>query len=180
MQLTEALEPEQQAAELILPTKHALDGVEAFLEYVSTEQRSPTAFGRFPASRIGIDIGHHAAVEDRLPILSAIVYAVEADNRSLKVKTNKTGYPHHVRQGRAQERRFIVVARSRDKRRDDIAIPVAEGDDLIALDLLVRVEADVVAALIATSRKLVWRSLSTTVMKMTSKQPPACHRRKAP
>ena len=37
MQLTEALEPEQQAAELILPTKHALDGVEAFLEYVSTE-----------------------------------------------------------------------------------------------------------------------------------------------
>ena len=73
-----------------------------------------------------------------------------------------------------------MVARSRDKRRDDIAIPVAEGDDLIALDLLVRVEADVVAALIATSRKLVWRSLSTTVMKMTSKQPPACHRRKAP
>jgi hypothetical protein len=31
-----------------------------------------------------------------------------------------------------------VVARSRNKRRDDIAIPVAEGDYLIALDLLVQ------------------------------------------
>ena len=123
-----------------------------FLEYVRTEQRFPTAFGRFPASGIGIDIGHHAAVEDRLPILSAIVYAVQADNRSLKVKTNKTGYPHHARQGRAQERQFIVVARSRDKRRDDIAISVAEGDDLIALDLLVSVEADVVAALFRSRR----------------------------
>ena len=60
-----------------------------------------------------------------------------------------------------------MVARSRDKRRDDIAIPVAEGDYLIALDLLVCVEADVVAALFAavvvlspwmivTSRRLVW------------------------
>jgi hypothetical protein len=40
-----------------------------------------------------------------------------------------------------------VVPRSRDKRRDDIAIAVAEGHDLIALDLLVSVEADVVATL---------------------------------
>ena len=38
-----------------------------------------------------------------------------------------------------------MVAGSRDKRRDDIAIPVAEGNDLIALDLLMPVEADVVA-----------------------------------
>ena len=38
-----------------------------------------------------------------------------------------------------------MVAGSRDKRRDDIAIPVTKGDDLIALDLLVSVEADVVA-----------------------------------
>jgi len=45
-----------------------------------------------------------------------------------------------------------VVARSRDKRRDDIAIPVAEGDYLIALDLLVCVEADVVAALFRRRR----------------------------
>jgi hypothetical protein len=56
MQLTEALEPKQQTAELILPTKHALNGIKAFLEYVSIEQRFPAAFDKLPASGIGIDI----------------------------------------------------------------------------------------------------------------------------
>src|SRR5271166_635138 len=146
MKLAETLESEKQAAELILPTKHALDGIEAFLEYVSIEQRLPATFGEFPASGIGIDIGNHAAVEDRLPVLPAIVGAVQADNRSLKVKANRTGCPHHVWQGCPQEWRFVVISGSRDKRRDDIAVPVTEGYDLIAFDLLVSVEADVVAS----------------------------------
>jgi hypothetical protein len=74
--MTETLEPQEQSAELVLPTKHALNGIETFLEYVSTEKRFPAALGGFPASGIGIDIGHHAAVEDRLPVLPAIVNAV--------------------------------------------------------------------------------------------------------
>jgi hypothetical protein len=77
--------------ELIFPTKHALNGIEAFLEYVSIEQRFPAPLGRFPASGIGMDIGHHAAIEDRLPILPAIVTTVQADDRSLKLKTNRPG-----------------------------------------------------------------------------------------
>src|SRR3984893_8137129 len=145
MQLTEPLEPEQQAAELILPTKHALNCIEAFLEYCSIEQWFPATFDEFPASGIGIDVGNHAAVEDRLPVPPAIVNAIQADDRSLKVKASGTGGPHHVWQRRAKQRRFVVITGSRDKRRDDIAVPVAEGDDLIALDLLVSVEADVVA-----------------------------------
>ena len=48
-----------------------------------------------------------------------------------------------------------MVPRSRDKRRDDIAISVAEGDDLIAFDLLVSVEADVVAALFRRRRRAI-------------------------
>ena len=63
----------------------------------------------------------------------------------MQVDANGTGYSCHDRQGVAQERRFIVVAGSRDKRRNDIAIPVAEGNDLIALDPLVSVEPDIVA-----------------------------------
>jgi hypothetical protein len=47
MQLTEALEPQQQAAELILPAKHALDGIKAFFEYVSIEQQFPATLGGF-------------------------------------------------------------------------------------------------------------------------------------
>src|ERR1700681_3726274 len=84
MQLTEPLESEQQAAELILPTKHALNGIEAFLEYVGVEQWFPATFGEFPASGIGIDVGNHAAVEDRLPVPPAIVNAIQADDRSLR------------------------------------------------------------------------------------------------
>ena len=137
MQLvTDALEPEQQAAaELILPIKYALDGIEGFLEYVSIEQRFPATLGKLPASGIGIDVGDHAAVEESLalPILPAIVDAIQTDDGSLKVQTNRTGHSHHVWQGRSQERRFVVkFPGSRDKRRHDIAIPVAEGDYLIA------------------------------------------------
>jgi hypothetical protein len=98
---------------------------------------------------IGIDVGHHAAVEDRLRILPAIVDPIQADNCSTQVDTNGTGYSCHDRQCVAEKRRFIVVAGSRDKWRDDIAIPVAEGNDLIALDLLMPVEADVVAPFFA-------------------------------
>src|ERR1700728_1187365 len=140
---TEALEPEQQATELILPAKHALNGIETFLEYVGIEKRLPATFGEFPASGIGIDIEHHAAVEDRLPILPAIINPIQAYNCSMQVYANGTGYACHDRQGVAQKRRFIMVAGSRNKRRDDIAIPVAEGNRLVALDLLVSVEADV-------------------------------------
>ena len=45
-----------------------------------------------------------------------------------------------------------MVPGSRDKRRDDIVISVAEGDDLIAFDLLVSVKANVVAALFRSRR----------------------------
>ena len=109
----------------------------------------------FPASRIGIDIGYHTAIEDRLPVLPTIVNAVQADDRSLKVKAYRAGYLHYTWQRRPQEWRFTVVPRSRDKRRDDIAIAVAEGHDLIAFDLLVPVETDVVAALFCCRRRAI-------------------------
>src|SRR3982074_1111446 len=110
--MTEAFKAKQQAAELILPTQHALNGIEAFLEYVSIEQWFPATFGEFPASGIGIDIGHHAAVEDRLSILSAIVNAVQTDNRSLKINASRTGHAHHVWQRRAKQWRFVVITGS--------------------------------------------------------------------
>ena len=84
-----------------------------------------------------------------------------------------------------------MVPRSRDKCRDDIAIPVAEGDDLIAFDLLVSVEADIVASLFRGRRRAIamdnahvekarLMELQYHGRKMISKQPSACHRRKAP
>src|SRR3979490_1506170 len=125
--MTEAFKAKQQAAELILPTKHALNGIEAFLEYCSTEQWLPAAFGELSASGIGVDVGTHAAAEDRLPVLPAIVNAIQADDRALKVKASGTGGPHHIWQRRAKQWRFVMITGSGDKRRDDIAVPVAKG-----------------------------------------------------
>ena len=48
MQLAEAFEPEQQAAEFVLPTKHALNGVEPFLEDRHVEKWLAAAFGGLP------------------------------------------------------------------------------------------------------------------------------------
>src|ERR1700760_541631 len=155
MSLTEALKPQQQAAKLIFPTKHTLNGVEAFLEDVSIEQRFPAPLHGFPAPGIGIDVGHHAAVEDRLPVLPAIVTTVQADDRSTKVKADRTRYSHHVWQGCTQKWRLTVVPGSGDKWRDDVAVAVAEGHDLIAFDLLVAVETDVVATLLRRCRGAV-------------------------
>ena len=61
----------------------------------------------------------------------------------------------HQRQGFSQERRFIAIAWRRNKRRDDIAIAIAEGDDLVAFDLLVPAEPDVVAAFLRRCRRTI-------------------------
>ena len=55
-------------------------------------------------------------------------------------------------EGFAQQRRFIAIARRRNKRRDHIAIAIAEGDDLVAFHLLVTAETSVVAAFLRRGR----------------------------
>ena len=61
----------------------------------------------------------------------------------------------HQRQGFSQERRFIAIAWCRNKRRDDITIAIAEGDDFVAFDLLVAAETDVVAAFLRRCRRTI-------------------------
>jgi len=148
MQAAETFEPEQQAAEFVLPPKHTLNGVEPLLEDRLVEDWFAAAFGEFPAPGIRVDVWHHAAVEDRLPVTRAIVNAVQADNRFLKVNADGAGHSRHVWQGRAKQWRFVTIAGSGDKRRDDIAVPITKSDDVITLDLLVSVESDVVTALL--------------------------------
>ena len=48
MQLAETFKPEQQAAEFVLPTKHALNGVKPFLEDLRVEKWLAAAFGGSP------------------------------------------------------------------------------------------------------------------------------------
>ena len=136
MQLAYALKPEQQATELILPTKHALDRIEPLFENDRIEQRLAASFGRFPTPRIGVDVRDHAAIEDRFAVLAAIIDAIQADDRPLEVKANRLGDTRHQRQRFPQHRRFIAIAGGGDKWRDHIAIAVTESDDLIAFIFL--------------------------------------------
>jgi len=53
--------------------------------------------------------------------------------------------------GRAS-RNSIAIARRRNKRRDHIAIAIAEGDDLVAFHLLVTAETNIVAAFLRRGR----------------------------
>ena len=57
MQLAEAFEPEQQAAEFVLPAKHTLNGVEPFLEDRRVEKWLTAAFGGLPVPGIRLDVG---------------------------------------------------------------------------------------------------------------------------
>ena len=60
------------------------------------KQRLAAALGRFAASGIGVDVRNHAAIENCLPIEPAIVDAVQAHNRPLKLKANRLGNAHHL------------------------------------------------------------------------------------
>jgi hypothetical protein len=73
----------------------------------------------------------------------------------LKLKANRLGNAHYHWQSVAQPWRLIPVTRSSNKRRDDVAIAVAEGHDLVAFDLLVPAKSDVVAAFLRCCRRAV-------------------------
>ena len=145
MQLTYALKPKQKAAELILPTEHPLNRIEPLLEYGSVEERLAASLGDFSATRIGVDVGDHAAIENGFAVLPAIIDAIQADDGSLEVKANRMGNACHLRQGFAQQRRFIAIAGCCNKWCDHITIAVAESDDLIAFHFLMAAEPNVVA-----------------------------------
>ena len=155
MQLTYALKPKQKAAELILPTEHPLNRIEPLFEYGSVEERLAASLGDFSPTRIGVNVGYHAAIENGFAVLPAIIDAIQADDGSLEVKANRMGNACHLRQRCAQQRRFIAIAGCCNKWCDHIAIAIAESDDLVAFDLLVPAETDVVAAFLRRCRRTI-------------------------
>jgi hypothetical protein len=51
----------RNGADLLLQTKHTLNGVEPFLEDRRIEKWLAAAFGGLPVSGIGVNVRHHAA-----------------------------------------------------------------------------------------------------------------------
>ena len=132
MQLAEAIESKQQAPELIFPAKHPLNGIEPLFKNGGIEQGLAASLGGFSTTGIRIDIGNHPAIENGLSVSPTIVDAIQADDGSLKVNADRSGDARHQWQGFAQERRLITIAGCWNKRRNHIAMPIAEGDDLVA------------------------------------------------
>src|ERR1700728_4456436 len=97
MQLAEAFEPEQQAAEFVLPAKHTFNGGEPFLEDRRVEKWLAPALGGLPGSCIRADVRHHAAIENRLAVTRAIVNAIQAHDRAAKIEADGTRDPRHLR-----------------------------------------------------------------------------------
>ena len=148
VQFADALEAQQQATELVFPGEDPLDGAKALFEDGGIEERLAPASGFLPAAGIGVDVGRHAAIEDGLAVGPAVVDAVQADDAAVQGEADGTGHARELR-------RFVAVARCGHERRDHIAVAVAESDDLVALDLLVAAETEVVAALLGGRRRAV-------------------------
>jgi len=83
VQLTEAIESKQQAAELIFPAEHTLDGVEPLFENGGVEKRFAASLGGFSTAGIRVDIWDHPAIENGFTVSPAIIDAIQAHNGSL-------------------------------------------------------------------------------------------------
>jgi hypothetical protein len=80
VQPADTLETQQWPPELVLRGKHPLDRPEALFEDGRLEDRLAAPLGLLSAARIWVDVGNHAAVEDRLAVGPVVVGAIEADD----------------------------------------------------------------------------------------------------
>src|SRR3954468_1969026 len=98
VQLTEAIKPKQETPELVFPSKHPLDRLKSFLKYRRVKHRLAASLGLLSAARIRIDVGDHAAIENRLAVGPTVIDAIQADNAALKVHAHVSGDAHHLGQ----------------------------------------------------------------------------------
>src|ERR1700680_3693433 len=154
-QLVEAIEPNQQAPELVFPTEQPLDRIEPLFEDGEIEQRLAASLWCFAATGVWIDVGNHPQIENGLAVRAAVIDAIQTDNASVKVEANGPGDAPQLWKAFAKQWGFISVARCRNKRRDHIPVVAAAGDGLVALHFLVPAEANVVAALFRCRRRAI-------------------------
>src|SRR5580692_11188616 len=88
VQPTDAFEAKQQPAELVLPSKYPLDRAEALLEDGRLEDRLAAPLGLLSAARVGVDVGNHAAVEDRFAVDPAVVDTIKTDDGAAEVSAH--------------------------------------------------------------------------------------------
>ena len=94
--------------------------------------------------------GHNA--REQASYLNAAIF--EFISKRPRKRTNPS--PDHQRRSPSRgNARLIAIALGRDEWRDHIAVVIAENDDLVALDLLVPAEANVVTTLLGRRRRAI-------------------------
>src|ERR1035437_7535405 len=155
MNIADDLKTSQHATKLVLPGEHALNGAKALLEDGRTEQALGSALGGLSATRVLIDVGDHATVEDRFTVGLAIVDTIQTDNASSKINANGTGDARQLRHRLTQQWGLIAISWRCDEWRDHVAVAVAKRDHLVALEVLVPAKANVISALLGDGRGAV-------------------------
>ena len=155
VQRADELEAKQQTPEFIFPGEYAFNGAKTFFENIGIEDGLASGLCFLPATRIGIDIWGHAAIENSFAVGLTIVGTVQADNAAVQGEADCAGDASDLRQGVTQQRRFVAVTWCRHERSDHIAVSIAESDDLVALDLLMTAKAKIVTAFFRRGRRAV-------------------------
>ncbi len=91
VQLTDPLEAQQQATELMLPGEHSLDGEKTFLKDCRVENRFASPLWSLSATRICRNIRHHAAIENGFAVRPTIVDPIETDGGLVQVESDRLG-----------------------------------------------------------------------------------------
>jgi hypothetical protein len=153
VQLTDPLEAHQSAPELILPTEDSLDSLKLFLKNGWVENRFASTLGCLSTTRIFRNIRNHPAIENGFAVGATIVDPIQADEGLVQIESDLFGDATHFRQCCLQQRRLVTIVRCRNKRSDDVAVTVTEGNHFVAFEMLVPTEPEVVTALLCHSRR---------------------------
>lgn len=146
VQLTPPFKAKQQPLEFILPGEHALNREKSFGKDFWIEDALWARLRCFSATKVLGNIGNHAMVEDRFPVLFAVIDAVKTYDAPLKAESDRTSDAEHSRQFLAKKRGFVLVAGGADEGGDHIAVAIAKRHDFVPLEVFMAVVSEVVAA----------------------------------
>ena len=138
---TDPFKPYEKPLELVFPCENSFYGAETFFKNRKIEHRLASTFGLLPVPLIGLDVGFHARIEDLLAVCMAIIDAIKAHGRSFKIEPysfcNALPWAHCF----PYQGGLVSVARCTSHRRNDIAVTITYGDNLVTLHVLMAVVA---------------------------------------
>ena len=143
------LKPQQQPLEFVLPRKGPIDtGSEGMDDFI--KQTLSSTFRSLSDTGILFDVGDHAGIEHALAIVRGIKAGVEIQIGASEVQTDRFGHSLQGFQSLWQQDHIRLIDGSHWAWRDDIAMVVGNGDNLLALLMFVARVANAIPPFLAT------------------------------